>query len=414
MRHRHDNHHVELLAGEYHHPVSAFALHANPTENPRNLPRSRREFLSMLVGAGIGGMTLLESAYTRAALARAQAPGAPSNLFDIEKVAEGVYAAIARPTALINSNAAIFVNSRDVVVMDTHSKPSAAGSLIAQIRNEVTPKPVRYVVNSHFHWDHMQGNSAYREAFPSVEFVASEATRRLMSEHGTARLKKSLQDLPQTVERLRKSLEKAKTAREREILHQMLREHDMYSREMARFSLELPTVTLENNLVLHDKEHSLVFAFSGRAHTAGDVVIFCPEKRVIATGDMVHGFLPYMGDGYPREWPKTLDVVAKFSFEHIIGGHGPVQHDRVRYTHMRNYIEELAVKVGEGKRAGKTIADLQKMIQLNSIKSLQGDNYLNLVTDTLGRYNPLQPGRQAVEEGIRGNIQDVYNTLERS
>ena len=76
-------------------------------------------------------------------------------LFDIERVAEGVYCALARAQAEINSNAAIFVNSRDVLVVDTHSKPSAAASLIAQIKKEITPHPVRYVVNTHFHWDHI-------------------------------------------------------------------------------------------------------------------------------------------------------------------------------------------------------------------------------------------------------------------
>src|SRR5437867_11033133 len=137
---------------------------------------SRRDFLALITGVGLAGMSALERGFVRAAVARAQSRGAATNLFDIEKVAEDVYAALARPSAMINSNAAVFVNAHDVIVMDTHSKPSAAAALIAQIRKEVTPKPVRYVVNSHFHWDHVQGNSAYREAYPSVQFVAAEAT----------------------------------------------------------------------------------------------------------------------------------------------------------------------------------------------------------------------------------------------
>ena len=78
------------------------------------------------------------------------------------KVAEGVYAALAKPQVLTNCNAAIFVNSQDVLVVDAHSKPSAAAALIAQIKKDITTKPVRYLVNSHFHWDHTQGNAAYK------------------------------------------------------------------------------------------------------------------------------------------------------------------------------------------------------------------------------------------------------------
>jgi cyclase len=62
--------------------------------------------------------------------------------------------ALARPQALANCNAAIFVNSADVLVVDSHSKPSAAAALIAQIKQQITAKPVRYLVDTHFHWDH--------------------------------------------------------------------------------------------------------------------------------------------------------------------------------------------------------------------------------------------------------------------
>src|SRR5262245_12344163 len=203
-------------------------MHAHGHHHPVAGSWSRRDFFGALIGGGWAGMSLLETAYARAALARAQAPGAPVALFDIEKVADGVYAALARPAGLINSNAAIFVNSSDVLVVDTHSKPSAAAALIAQIRREVTPRPVRYVVNSHFHWDHMQGNSAYRGAYPSVDFVASDATRALMAQESAARLRKTLDDLPGEIEKTRVSLGKAAPGRQKEFLQKMLDEQEAY------------------------------------------------------------------------------------------------------------------------------------------------------------------------------------------
>ncbi len=86
---------------------------------------------------------------------------AAQDLFDIKPVADGVYAAIAKPAYKTNCNAAIILLGDSVLVVDTHSKPSAARGLIAQIKT-LTDKPVKYVVNTHFHWDHCQGNQAIR------------------------------------------------------------------------------------------------------------------------------------------------------------------------------------------------------------------------------------------------------------
>ena len=385
---------------------------SHPLDSPARRYGSRRDFFGTLIGAGWGAMSLLEGSIARAGLARAQSAGSATNLFDIEQVADGVYAALARPAAMINSNAAIFVNSEDVLVMDTHSKPSAAAALIAQIRKEVTPKPVRYVVNSHFHWDHMQGNAAYRATFPKVDFVSSVATRTLMALEAPSRLKKSLADLPGEVEKTRAALGRAASEREKEFYRRMLDEQEAYRKEMALFRLELPTLTLDHGMVLHDQAHTLELAFWGRAHTAGDVVIFCPEKKVVATGDMIHGFLPFIADGYPREWPKTIDVVARYAFAAIIPGHGPVHRDRVRIRHMREYIEELSAKVADGKKAGRSVAELQKTITRASLRSLQTDNYETLVRDALRKFT-MVPGEPNLEEGIMSNVKDVFDTLDK-
>jgi glyoxylase-like metal-dependent hydrolase (beta-lactamase superfamily II) len=132
-------------------------------------------------------------AFRRAAWAQTMVAGAPTDLFEIQKAADGVYFAFARPQAVTNCNAAIFVNSADVLVVDAHSKPSAAAGLIAQIRRQITPKPVRYLVDSHFHWDHSQGNAAYRNAFgKDLNIIASRETKRLEAQFSESRLRESL------------------------------------------------------------------------------------------------------------------------------------------------------------------------------------------------------------------------------
>jgi hypothetical protein len=100
--------------------------------------KTRRGFLRTTLGTCWTGAALLEQSVFRATQARAQAtPNLPA-LFDIQKVADGIYAAVAKPAAVLNCNAAIFENSHDLLVVDTHSKPSAVIALVAQLRREVT------------------------------------------------------------------------------------------------------------------------------------------------------------------------------------------------------------------------------------------------------------------------------------
>src|SRR5205807_515746 len=143
---------------------------------------SRRDFFTRALGGALAGASVFEEAFLRATWARAQSAGASTELFTIEKVTDGVYAALAHPQVMTNCNAAIFVNSGNVVVVDAHSKPSAAASLVAQIKKEITAKPVRYLVNTHFHWDHTQGNSTYTASGAKLDIIASDTTKQLMTQ----------------------------------------------------------------------------------------------------------------------------------------------------------------------------------------------------------------------------------------
>jgi glyoxylase-like metal-dependent hydrolase (beta-lactamase superfamily II) len=378
---------------------------------------TRRNFLGS-VGA-VAGAALLETSLIRAAKARVLAAqySGHEQLFDIERVADGVFAALAQPQALINSNAAIFVGANDVLVVDAHSKPSAAAALIAQLRREVTKLPVRYLVNSHFHWDHVQGNSAYREAFPELRFVASRATHDLMAENTVKRLKESqivgsLNDAAKLLEQHRAALAKSHDAAERAFHQGQIEQIAAYEREMKDFSLELPQVVFDDGITLGEGSSKLVLTFHGRAHTAGDVTVFSPEKKAIATGDMLHGFPPYIADAYPKEWPATLHKVGELPFTRVIGGHGPVQHDRIRLTHMAGYIEELADRVARGRQEGKSLAELQQSITLASLPSLNSDSYADLVRAALKRYEPWYGTPPSVEDAIKTNVEEVWNRWE--
>ena len=150
---------------------------------------SRRAFLTRTLGAAWIGASVVERAALVAADARAQSRQALPVLFDIEKVADGVYGAIARGRALINSNSVIFENTNDLLIVDAQSAPSAVHALVAQIRREITGKPVRYVVATHLHGDHTQGLLGHRQLSPEVRIVSSPFTFDRLSATGASRLK---------------------------------------------------------------------------------------------------------------------------------------------------------------------------------------------------------------------------------
>jgi cyclase len=398
----HDHPHLHHNSHPHNHVIAA------------NGPGSRRDFLRMLMGGALTGASILELAYHRAAWARAAAPAADTNLFDLQKAADGVYFALARPQTTINCNAAIFVRSKDVVVVDAHSKPSAAASLIAQIRREITTKPVRYVINTHFHWDHTQGNHAYRQTGEKVDFIATAATKQLMSEFAVVRMKASLDAVPKQIDEMQARAARSSSDAEKGFCAEQIRQLKAYQAELKDYTLELPTITFDDSYLLRDAAFELHLEFHGHAHTAGDVFVFCPQQRAVATGDASHGWLPFIADGFPHLWPGTIDKVMRADFKYVLGGHGPMQSDRIVMVNQRNYIEELTGKVQEGRKAGLPVEEMQKRFTVASLRSLQSNGYESFLTRIEAAGHPYFGALPPLQDGVNTNISDILKNLDRA
>jgi len=371
---------------------------------------SRRDFVTGLFG-GVLSTGILKGARYCSAWTQELVSVATPGHFEIQKVTDDVYFAQAQPWALPNSNAAIFVNSTDVLVVDAQSHPAAAAALIEQIKKEVTSKPVRWLVNTHFHWDHTQGNHAYLLTSSEVHIVASETTKQLMSQLLVPRLKAALdptssgprgsQQVARQLEDLRQREAKASDEPEKSSIRERIAQLESFATEMKDFDPTLPTITFDKSYVIREKSYDLHLSFHGYGHTAGDIVVFCPQKRVIVSGDAYHPGFPGFTDSYPQLWPKEIDSIASLEFEHILPGHGRVQHDRRDMTGRRNYIEELTERVIAGKKVGQSVADLQRTITAASLKSLRAQAYVPASTP------------EAVERGIKDNIDAMYDRVEK-
>jgi glyoxylase-like metal-dependent hydrolase (beta-lactamase superfamily II) len=381
--------------------------------------KTRRGFLRKTLGAAWTAGALLEQSVLRAAAARGQSRAAPANLFVVEKLADGVYGVLGKPAAQVNCNGMVFELADSLLVVDTHSKPSAAAALIAQVRKEVSPKPVRYLVNSHFHWDHTQGNPAYRKAFPDARIVASEPTRQLMREGAAGRLKSSLDSAAQALDGYRKRSAEAKEAAEKAYWQRMISDTESFLREMKDYAPELPDVTVRGDLTIHDKRQDLQVVFRGRGHTAGDVSVWSPSRKCIATGDLAHGALPFMGDGFPLDWPLTLSGVGMLEFEKLLGGHGDIETGRDRLYQMRDYIEELGLAVERGRQQGKPLERVTQEVTPATLKSM-GGGYSEALMNSSARWRqagllpPASDPAAALAAGVRSNVAQVYAALGRT
>ncbi len=279
------------------------------------------------------------------------------DLFELVKAHEGVYAAIARKTYPLNSNAAVIINRDDVLIVDSHATPSSARALLTAVR-KLTPNPVRYVVNTHFHYDHARGNEAYLHPYPhDVMIISTGATRDNLASIETARLKTDLAEMPARIARLKaEPAEQNDPARSRQ-----LADAERYHEELKRMKIILPTMTFDKSLVIHKPGRDIFILFLGRGHTSGDAVVYLPKERVVATGDLLTSWGPGLGDGYPNEWIQTLDELAKLDFERVIGGHGAVG-DRRMITALRNYLADLIAEVKAEVKKGSSLEVTRKAV----------------------------------------------------
>src|SRR5690242_19990979 len=198
-----------------------------------------------------------------------EGPDAGDAKFEIKKVADGVHVAVAAPAYKVNCNAAIIESDDGVMVVDTHSKPTAARVVMAHLR-ELTAKPVRYVVNTHFHWDHWHGNEAYPAAYPDAEIVSNQITREAMVRKGLKRIGDHVRSMPAEIARLRAEAAAAAPG-PRARLERDLRLAEAYLAEVTALSPALPTIAFERTMTLYRRDREIQLLHLGRAHTEGDV-----------------------------------------------------------------------------------------------------------------------------------------------
>jgi cyclase len=293
------------------------------------------------------------------------------------KVADGIYAAIqADPLARqVDGTSIVIVNEEDVVVVDANIGPASARAVLAEIR-KLTDKPVRYLINTHWHDDHVFGNFVYRDAFPQVEIVAHANTRSDLLTRGAENLKGKTELYPSILADSEKKLAGGKnkdnqpyTEAERADLTGLIEMLRVVVPDLQATRLEPPTVTVDREMTLYRAKREIRILHLGRGNTQGDLAVYLPQDRVLLTGDLLVHPIPFAFGSHLGEWVQTLKKLRELNANVIVPGHGQIQKDKQYLDLVTSLLESVLQQTKDAAGKGLSLEETRKAVDLESFRT---------------------------------------------
>jgi cyclase len=289
-------------------------------------------------------------------------PAVQGKVYKFEKIADGVYYA----TGGTGSNNVVIVNDRDVMLVDDGTTPAAARALLADMKL-ITDKPIRYVVNTHFHYDHTDGNSVFP---PDVDIIGHEYVRTAILTFNVLNREpyttSQATAVPAQIESLEKQIASEKDSARKAALGKQLARAQTNLEQLKEIKPTPPNVTYSSKMVLHKGQREIDLLFLGRGHTGGDTVVFLPKERIVCTGDLMESRLAYMGDAFFDEWVTTLGELKKLDFTLVLPGHGTPFHDKGLITAFQSYLTDITNQVANLRKQGVPAEDAAQRVDLTS------------------------------------------------
>ena len=323
-------------------------------------------------------VALALAAGSAGAAVKPEPENAPSNPpgFKVEDLGNGVYAAIRTdpPGLMVDANSLFIVNANDVVVVDA---PEASAAMIAALK-KLTPKPVSYLVNTHWHDDHVSGNAAWRKAYPGIRFIAHSSLRDYLPTTGATNRKSMIDGAPQFAAQMQAQMDKGVDLRDQPITDE---ERASYASDIAlvKHYMEvvpgaptvLPDIDVEDGLTLRRGERTIEIRHLGNGHTRADLVVWLPGERIVATGDLVVWPVPLVGSDQSqvRDWPATLDALIALDPTIFVPGHGPVLHNAGYPKEMRDLFASINTQVAAAVARGESLEATRKSVDLSAFRT---------------------------------------------
>ena len=273
----------------------------------------------------------------------------------------------------LDGNSIVIVSNNGVLVFDTNGTPSAASAVLEEIR-KITPQPVRYVVNSHWHWDHWYGTEVYLRAFREVHVIAQERGRTMMAGPALEFNRPGLESqLPGYLKNLEQRIATAESASSPSAdvprLKRALEEGRFFLDQKTSVRHVLPDVTFGNRLTLQLGDREIQVLHHDRAVTPGDAFVYLPRERIVITGDLLVNPISFALNCYPTGWLNTLELIDSLDASIIVPGHGEPLRDKA-LLHATMNVFRVLLKRGADARARGLDPDAAKAEILPSLREL--------------------------------------------
>ncbi|HEY1802007.1 MAG TPA: MBL fold metallo-hydrolase [Terriglobales bacterium] len=307
-------------------------------------------------------------------------PFATGKVYSFDKIADGVYYAMSRTPAMMRTGSSdpIIVNENGVMIVDDGMTPGAARALVEDLKL-ITDKPIRWVVNTHFHYDHTSGNSIFG---PDVEIIAQESVRNALLDPEVLHHEPytgAVSRASDRIESIKKQIADKKNAEQLTMLKEELAAAQSDLEQLKALKPTPPNMTFSSKMTLYSGQRVIELIFLGGGHTAGDIVVFLPNERIVCTGDMMEGtpkgpFVPYMGDAIFDKWTTSLEALKKLDFDTILPGHGAPFHNKSYITEVETYLRDFTTRVADLRKQGLSAEQVAQQVDLTSDKA----DFLNL------------------------------------
>ena len=286
-------------------------------------------------------------------------------VYAFEKIADGVFYSTSSSLMATGGNHTIIVGDRDVFLVDAGATAAAGRALLDDMKL-ITDKPVRWVVNTHFHWDHTNANSIFG---PEVQIIGHEYVRHMIADldiiHGEP-FKTALANMPIQVDALKKQIADEKDPAKRFALEKQLAAKQADWDEFKMLKPTPPTMTYSSKMTIYQGPREIQVLFLGRGHTEGDTVVYLPKEKIVCSGDLMETQPAYMGNALFDEWLKTLDALKELNFATDLPGHGVPFHDKALITAYQSYLKDFMVKAADLRKQGMSAEEVAQKIDLTS------------------------------------------------
>lgn len=299
---------------------------------------------------------------------------------------EGVWVGIRpnSPRSPVVGSTTIVAGEKGVLVYDAAGFVLQGERLVEKLTS-LTDKPVTHIVISHWHGDHNLGLAPVLEAFPDAEVIAHEFTAKALqsplmdySVYGD----EQSQQFKSAVENIVKTDARGDgtplTPALRAYFTQILEDFEIIDAELRRIEIPVVTQEMSEALDIDLGGRTVQLRHLANGNTKGDVILYLPDARILATGDVMVFPTPYGFGSYPRSWAGVLRQLKGFDARYIVPGHGAIQEDFAYGDLLIETFELVADQVEASVARGKSLDEVREDMDFSSVEDrfTHGDDFL--------------------------------------